>query len=272
MAVSLLSVMPPMKFGRRGEGVVGELARREAGVVDARQAAIIGVGEVAPARRQGRAGELARGDLPGLAEIGQGERAEVAGMRRQPADRIVGEGLGPGARHGTRFEPTQLVVGRGDGAAGERAAFLLQLQRPQRAHRHVAVLGRAGAVGHRREPREERIVGEADIGRGVDRRRIGDAERQVVLGVAEGLDLAQGVGDRLQPAGGGLVGVGDRLGVGILLGREPALDVVAPAREVALGVAEAGQPAVAVVAERRLLARRIGGRGLAAVGVVGVFP
>ena len=47
------------------------------------------------------------------------------------------------------------------------------------------------------------------MGGRVDGGGVGDAREAIVPGVGVGLDLCERVGDRLQPAGGGLVGVGD---------------------------------------------------------------
>ena len=72
-------------------------------------------------------------------------------------------------------------------------------------HRHVGELRGARAVGARDQPREVRVPGEADVGRGVNGTSVGDAEKPVVLGVAVGLDLAQRVGDGFETAGRGLI-------------------------------------------------------------------
>jgi hypothetical protein len=104
------------------------LARGEAGVVDAAQPPVARIGQVAPGGGERAAGERPAGKLPGLAEIGERERAEIVGMRDQAADGVVGKGLGALAGDGARSEPAQLVVGIGDGAVRERPALLLQLQ------------------------------------------------------------------------------------------------------------------------------------------------
>ena len=49
-------------------------------------------------------------DLRRLPEIAQRERAEVAGVAGQPADRVIAEGLGPRAADGARGEPRQRVA------------------------------------------------------------------------------------------------------------------------------------------------------------------
>ena len=87
-------------FPRAGEGEVGEVAGHEAGVGDAREAAVAQIVQVGPGGGKGAAGELARRDLAGLAEIAQGEGAEVAGVAGEAADWVVLEGLGTGALHG----------------------------------------------------------------------------------------------------------------------------------------------------------------------------
>ena len=69
-----------------------------------------GVVEIAPGGGERAAGELAGGDLAGLAEVAQREGAEVVGMHRQPADRVVAEGLRPGPLHRARGELAELVV------------------------------------------------------------------------------------------------------------------------------------------------------------------
>ena len=99
-------------LGARGVGEVGELASGEAGVGDAGEPSVAGVAEVAPGGGEGGAGELAARDLAGLAEVAEGEAAEVVGMDREPADRVVLEGLGAGALDGARAQPAELVIGR----------------------------------------------------------------------------------------------------------------------------------------------------------------
>jgi hypothetical protein len=160
-----------------------------------------GVAEVAPGRGQDATGKLPAGDLAGLAEIAEREGAEVAAVTGEPADGVVLEGLRPRPLHRALAETTELVIGRGDGAVGERALLLLHLQGAQRADGRVAELRGADAVGARDQAREENVPREADVGRGVDGAGIGDAQKPVVPGVAVGLDLACRVGDGLQPAG-----------------------------------------------------------------------
>jgi hypothetical protein len=73
------------------------VAGHEAGVGDARQAAVAGVVQVAPGGGQRAAGALARGDLIRLAEIAQGEGAKVVGnlMLRPPSGLWSGKRFNP---------------------------------------------------------------------------------------------------------------------------------------------------------------------------------
>lgn len=92
-AASLVSVIAVIRFllgwlcSRRSN--IGRPRARHCG--SARKLAVAGIGQIAPVRRQRAACKLTRGDLVPSGEIGERERAEVAGMTCQPAERVIAE-------------------------------------------------------------------------------------------------------------------------------------------------------------------------------------
>lgn len=149
---------------RRRILIVRILAARQPDIVDPREPPVAGIRQIAPARRQRRTGQLPRRDLARLAEIGERESTEIVRVGDQSADGIILIRLSPRPRHRLRSQPAQFVIGVGDRAGGKRAHVLLQLQRSERADRHIAILGHPIAVRHRDEAWEIGIIGGGNIG------------------------------------------------------------------------------------------------------------
>ena len=193
-------------------------------------------------------------------------------MAGQSSDRVILERLGTRTCDGPRGHPPKSVIRVGDGAAHERAAFLLRLQGTERADRDISVLRRAVAVSHRHQAREIRIIGKAGVRRNIDGVQIRNSGKLIIFRVAVLFRLSKRVDDRFEAARRVFVPVDDWRAIGILLRDESALRVVTPPCGVAFGVGQVDQLVDAVVPELYWVAEWITRRDEATVGIVGVGP